>query len=89
MLALLVVGEKAELAGSKTLAITLDQSRSVVHAARTQRPSCQFALARAAEATARATGRVLQWFEQPLSLRESLSASNPSRVRASRRGDGI
>ena len=65
--------QKCELASVKILAISAStkHSRSVVHAAPIQRPSVQFALARAAEATARATGRVLQSFEQTLS--ESLS----------------
>ena len=86
MLALLVVGEKAELAGSKTLAITLGR-RSVVHAARIQRPSCSICPRARCGGDSATTGRVLQSFEHPLS--ESLSAGHhPSYISASRRGDG-
>ena len=83
--------QKCELASVKILAISAStkHSRSVVHAAPIQRPSVQFALARAAEATARATGRVLQSFEQ---TPQRASLSQPAIIRgksASRRGDGL
>ena len=80
MLALLVVGEKAELAGSKTLAITLGR-RSVVHAARIQRPSCSICPRARCGGDSATTGRVLQSFEQ---TPQRASLSQPAIIRGKR-----